>query len=114
MFLGQGPHTPWQMLAWGGCGLLAGVLGFALRGRLAVRDLLCGARDGVRHSDGSLALVRLLSPHVAALATVLSLGVSFNIAHAAGNLLLALVAGPELRRVLDRHGRSVHTEVVWA
>ena len=20
MFLGQGPHTPWQMLAWGGCG----------------------------------------------------------------------------------------------
>ena len=25
-FLGQGPHTPWQMLAWGGCGLLAGLL----------------------------------------------------------------------------------------
>ena len=26
-FLGQGPHTPWQMLAWGGCGLLAGLCG---------------------------------------------------------------------------------------
>jgi energy-coupling factor transport system substrate-specific component len=24
-FLGQGPHTPWQMLAWGGCGLAAGL-----------------------------------------------------------------------------------------
>ena len=24
-FLGQGPHTPWQMLAWGGCGLVAGL-----------------------------------------------------------------------------------------
>jgi energy-coupling factor transport system substrate-specific component len=71
MFLGQGPHTPWQMLAWGGCGVLAGV-------------------------------------------SVLAAGVTFNIAHALGNLVLALVAGPELRRVLDRHGRTVHTEVVWA
>jgi hypothetical protein len=46
--------------------------------------------------------------------TVLAAGVAFNIAHALGNLVLALFAGPELRRVLDRHGRSVHTEVVWA
>ena len=34
-FLGQGPHTPWQMLAWGGCGLLAGLLRPLLRSRLA-------------------------------------------------------------------------------
>ena len=34
-FLGQGPHTPWQMLAWGGCGLLAGLLRPFLRRRLA-------------------------------------------------------------------------------
>ena len=33
MFLGQGAHTPWQMLAWGGCGALAGVFRSALRGR---------------------------------------------------------------------------------
>lgn len=25
-FLGQGPWTPWQMLAWGGCGFAAGLL----------------------------------------------------------------------------------------
>ena len=24
MFLGQGAHTPWQMLAWGGCGVVGG------------------------------------------------------------------------------------------
>jgi len=24
-FLGQGVYTPWQMLAWGGCGVLAGL-----------------------------------------------------------------------------------------
>src|SRR5688572_28301626 len=34
-FLGQGPHTPWQMLAWGGCGLAAGLAGRWLRHRLA-------------------------------------------------------------------------------
>ena len=47
MFLGQGAHTPWQMLAWGGCGVLAGVFrrhahhldGFAFFER---RDVLRG------------------------------------------------------------------------
>ena len=46
--------------------------------------------------------------------TVLGAGVAFNIAHALGNLVLALVAGPELRRVLERHGRRSRTEVMWA
>ncbi len=41
-------------------------------------------------------------------------GVPFDVAHAAGNLALALAAGPELRRVLDRYGRRLRTEVVWA
>jgi hypothetical protein len=54
-------------------------------------------------------------PHTwAALVTVLAAGLAFNIAHALGNFVLALVAGPELRRVLTRHARKVHTEVVWA
>ena len=57
-------------------------------------------------------VVRIVALLVALL--VLAAGVAFNLAHAIGNLVLALVAGPELRRVLDRHGRSVHTEVVWA
>ena len=64
MFLGQGAHTPWQMLAWGGCGVLAGVFGFAPAPEDSVRGLLRGARDGVRDADGSLALVRLLPAHV--------------------------------------------------
>ena len=34
-FLGQGVHTPWQMLAWGGCGVLGGLLRPLLRRRLA-------------------------------------------------------------------------------
>ena len=38
----------------------------------------------------------------------------FDVAHAVGNLLLALAAGPELRRLLARYGRRLRTEVVWA
>src|SRR5439155_115441 len=41
-------------------------------------------------------------------------GLPFDTAHAAGNLVLALAAGPELRRMLERYGRRLRTEVVWA
>ena len=41
-------------------------------------------------------------------------GVWFDVAHAAGNLVLALAAGPELRRLLDRYRRRLHVEVLWA
>ena len=54
-------------------------------------------------------------PHTwAALAATLGRGVWFDAAHAAGNVGIALVAGPELRRMLDRYRRRLHTEVVWA
>jgi hypothetical protein len=38
----------------------------------------------------------------------------FSAAHAIGNVVLALVAGPELRRLLARYGRRLKTEVAWA
>ena len=41
-------------------------------------------------------------------------GFPFDVAHASGNLVLALAAGPELRRLLERYGRRLKTEVVWA
>ena len=47
-------------------------------------------------------------PHTeAALLARLAAGVPFNVAHAAGNVVLALVAGPELRRVLERYERKL-------
>ena len=113
-FLGQGPHTPWQMLAWGGCGLAAGLARPLLRRRLvfAAFCFLLGFAYGTLmdlwHWYGFF-------PHTgAALTVVLSAGVAFNAAHAIGNLVLALVAGPELRRVLERYERRTRTEVVWA
>jgi hypothetical protein len=37
----------------------------------------------------------------------------FDASHAIGNVLIALAAGPELRRMLDRYGARLRTEVVW-
>jgi len=113
-FLGQGPHTPWQMLAWGGCGLAAGLARPVLRHRLpfAAFCVLLGFAYGT--------LLDLWNwyafwPHTtASLGVVLSTGVAFNVAHAAGNLVIALACGPELRRVLERYERRARTEVVWA
>ena len=114
MFLGQGAHTPWQMLAWGGCGVLAGVFRLLLRRRwpFAVFCAVLGMAFG---TVMDLWLWFAFYPHTwAALVTVLAAGVAFNVAHALGNFVLALAAGPELRRVLDRHGGRTKTEVVWA
>lgn len=113
LFLGQGPHTPWQMLAWGGCGLLAG-LGRGLLERRLVFAGFCfalgygfGLLMDLWHWYGYL-------PHTTgALLLVLATGIAFNTAHAVGNFALALAAGPELRRVLERYGRRLRTEVVW-
>ena len=113
-FLGHGPHTPWQMLAWGGCGLAAGLARPLLRRRLPfaafcfVLGFAYGTLMDFWHWYG-------FWPHTSpALAAVLGAGIAFNAAHAVGNVVLALAAGPELRRVLDRYERRLRTEVVWA
>ena len=113
-FLGQGPYTPWQMLAWGGCGLAAGLCRALLRRRLAFAAfcVLLGFAYGVVMD---LWLWYGYYPHTtASLLVRLGAGFPFNTAHALGNLVLALVAGPELRRLLERYGRRLRTEVVWA
>ena len=113
-FLGQGVYTPWQMLAWGGCGVIAGVARSLLRRRLAFAAfcVFLGFAFGTTMDAWQWFT---FYPHTwAALTTVLGQGVAFNVAHATGNLVLALAAGPELRRILERHERRARTEVVWA
>lgn len=113
-FLGQGVHTPWQMLAWGGCGVLGGILRPLLRRRLAFAAF-CVALGFAFGTTMDTWEWFTFYPHTwAALTTILGQGVAFNIAHATGNLVLALAAGPELRRVLERHEQRSRTEVVWA
>lgn len=113
-FLGQGTHTPWQMLAWGGCGVAAGLGRKLLEDRIAFAAF-CFVLGFVYGTLMDFWVWYGFWPHTwAALLVVLGAGVAFNAAHAIGNLVLAFAFGPELRRVLDRHARRLHTEVVWA
>jgi energy-coupling factor transport system substrate-specific component len=112
-FLGQGPWTPWQMLAWGGCGVVGALAAPLVRRRLPFA-LLCFVL-GFAFS-GLMDVWEWYSfyPHTwAALILQLGRGFWFDAAHAIGNVVLALVAGPELRRLLDRYGRRLRTEVSW-
>jgi energy-coupling factor transport system substrate-specific component len=43
-----------------------------------------------------------------------SRGLPFDLAHAIGNVLIALAVGPELRRVLERYERRTRVEIAWA
>ena len=113
-FLGQGPHTPWQMLGWGGVGLVAGLARPLLRRRLAFAAF-CFVLGFAFGTMMDLWVWYGYYPHTgAALSVVVGAGIAFNTAHAVGNVVLALVAGPELRRVLERYERRSRTEVVWA
>ena len=100
LYLGQGAYTPWQMLAWGLCGLIGGLaapLGFAFDGIMNVWEWLS------------------FYPHTwQAFTALYARGIWFDAAHATGNFVLAFAAGPELRRLLERYARRLRTEVVWA
>ena len=113
-FLGQGPWTPWQMLAWGGCGVVGALVAPLVRRRIPFA-LLCFVL-GFAFS-GLMDVWEWYSfyPHTwAALTVQLGRGFWFDAAHAIGNVAIALAAGPELRRLLERYGRRLRTEISWA
>ena len=110
-FLGQGTFTPWQMLAWGACGVAGGLARPLLRGRLAFA-VFCAGLGFVYGFPMDLWTWYAFLQDVP-LGVVLGSGVAFNTAHALGNLAIAFVAGPELRRVLERYDRRLRTEIAW-
>lgn len=107
LWLGQGPWTPWQMFGWGLAGvvgaLLAAVTGRRL-GRLGLA-IACGLMGFLYGAlldlsamvtfGGEQSLERYIALSVR--------GLPFNIAHAAGNFAIALVAGPAIVKMLSRH-----------
>lgn len=114
LFLGQGLWTPQQMLGWGLCGAAGALLAPAVRTRLGLAAV--SAVLGLAFSASmDVWLWWGFSPHTAAaLAAVVGRGLWFDGSHAAGNVVLALAAGPELRRLLQRYALRLRTEVVWA
>jgi len=113
-YLGQGAYTPWQMVAWGLCGLLGGLMAPLLQRRLPLAVFCFALGFGF---DGLMNIWEWLSfyPHTWQAFTALYVrGIWFDAAHATGNFVLAFAAGPELRRLLERYARRLRVEVVWA
>ncbi len=115
-WLGQGPWTPWQMAGWGMTGLLGAGLAL-LTGRRLSRVGLAVACGLAGFAYGALLDLSLMVTYGGeqSLDRYLALsarGLPFNIAHAAGNVAFALIAGPALVRMLGRY--RTRFEFAWA
>lgn len=111
----QGPWTPWQMVAWGLCGLLGALLAKFSRGDLGrVPFALCCAAAGLGYGlivnfQGAINAggPDLLNSFWIQLSTSLP----FDIAHAIGNFAFFMLAGPLLIAMLER--LKSRGELVW-
>jgi energy-coupling factor transport system substrate-specific component len=115
VFFGQGPWTPWQMVGWGGAGLLGGLVARAFgrdlgRWRLAGACALAGALFGML-LDG-YQWVQGAEQDAAHYLAVSATSLPYNAAHVVGNIGFCLLLGPTFVRSLSRYRRRF--TVVWA
>jgi energy-coupling factor transport system substrate-specific component len=113
-FLGQGPWTPWQMLSWGLAGASAGLF---RRGLERSRPLLVTFGVAWGFAFGAIMDVYQLASFGPvftwqAFVVTHARGIPFDVAHAVTNAILLGVAGPALIRLLRRHDRRLHVELV--
>jgi energy-coupling factor transport system substrate-specific component len=115
LVFGQGPWTPWQMVAWG----IVGVLGAAwapLTGRrlpriaTAVVLVLCALFYGALTNLSTLTAAGG-TPSLGQWGATEAAGLPFDIAHAVGNVAFFLAFGPAFVRVLQRY--RARLEVRW-
>ncbi len=107
-WFGQGPWTPWQMAGWGFCGLLGAAL--ALGGRDVGRLTLAAFCGFAGIAYGVLLNFSLMATYGGDLSlehflVLESRAVPFDAAHAIGNVVFALLAGPAMIRMLTRFRR---------
>jgi energy-coupling factor transport system substrate-specific component len=114
-FLGQGPWTPWQMLAWGLVGASGGWVGRlfprAGTGTLAALGIIWGYLFGVIMNLWNwLAYVYPLT--LTTFLAVEATGIWFDTMHAGGNALMALFLTKRLLPRLVRFRERLYFEVV--
>ena len=115
LFFGQGPWTPWQMVAWGGVGVGGAVLA-RLAGRELGRVSLAAACAVASAGFGAVMNLHLWvtysGDHTAAkLAATFATSLPFDIAHVAGSVVFCLAFGPALVRALSRY--RTRFEIRW-
>jgi energy-coupling factor transport system substrate-specific component len=114
-YFAQGPWTPWQMFAWGLCGLFGAAIARAGRGDIGRLPLaLCCAAAGLGYglilnfgSAVNLGGSDVLTSFVVYQAESLP----FDVAHALGNFAFCMLSGPVLIRMLRRTQRR--GELQW-
>ncbi len=104
-WFGQGPWTPWQMAAWGLCGVLGAAL--ALTRRPPNRWLLAAVCGFAGVAYGALLNFSLMATYggelsLARFGVLEGRAIPFDAAHAAANVVFALLAGPAMLRMLVR------------
>jgi energy-coupling factor transport system substrate-specific component len=104
-WFGQGPWTPWQMAGWGLCGILGAAL--ALGGRNVGRLTLAASCGAAGILYGALLNFSLMATYGGDLSwerfiVLEGRAVPFDAAHAVGNIVFALIAGPAMVRMLIR------------
>jgi len=116
LLLGQGPWTPWQMVAWGVVGVLGSLFASAVKGRLPNRYLvatLC-AFSGLLYGaflDLFVWLQLTGGGSFGKYLGVAAVSLPFNIFHAAGNFIFYIAFGPILIRMIKRF--KARLEINW-
>jgi uncharacterized membrane protein len=116
LLFGQGPWTPWQMVAWGLCGVFGAIIGRVTGqqiGRIPLA-LLCGAA-GLGFGaimDGSIWVTYAGGQGITQYLAIAATSLPFNIAHALGNVVFALAFGPALLRAVMRY--RTRLDVQWS
>ena len=115
LFFGQGPWTPWQMVGWGGAGLLGALLarmGGRELGRFALASACAAASLGFGAVMNLHLWVMYSGDHtLAKLGFYFSTSLPFDLAHAIGSFGFCLAFGPALVRSLRRY--RMRFEVTW-
>ena len=113
VFFGQGPWTPWQMLAWGGVGVAGGLLGRG--GRMPRRWELVAAGAALALAfDWFVTLwmyVAFTAHSWPALVALYARGLPFDLAHVAATALFAGLFGVQAVRIVARF--RVRTRVTF-
>ncbi len=111
VFLGQGPWTIWQMLAWGLIGAAAGVLGL-VKPRISTGWLAAFAAAAGLAFSAMMNVwfwMSFLYPRtLATLGATFAGSVWFDILHAGGNVVFAVTIGPKATVVLSRFKARFH------
>lgn len=115
IFLGQGPWTPWQMFAWGIVGVLSGYLGRGKREitseKFAFICFLYGFMfDWIMNLWHVLGFISPINLKTIALAYLT--GLTFDIMHAAGNFVFAILFYDQLKKVLVRFKKRLEVTYV--